>query len=105
MYSERYRPRFHFTARTHWLNDPNGCVYSDGVYHLFFQHNPEAMSQSTITHCCVGSCQNTLGSRSVGSMPWFGTTCRPFSNRRTLYQRKAQERRDRFEPAERIEHA
>jgi hypothetical protein len=35
MYSERYRPRFHFTARTHWLNDPNGCVYSDGMHHLW----------------------------------------------------------------------
>ena len=49
MYSERYRPRFHFTARTHWLNDPNGCVYSDGVYHLFFQHNPEANEWGNMT--------------------------------------------------------
>ncbi|CCE74341.1 glycoside hydrolase family 32 protein [Clavibacter nebraskensis] len=34
------RPRFHFTPRRNWMNDPNGLVHHDGLWHLFFQYNP-----------------------------------------------------------------
>ncbi|WP_434811889.1 GH32 C-terminal domain-containing protein [Microbacterium sp. bgisy189] len=38
---ERFRPQVHFTPAENWMNDPNGMVYVDGTYHLFFQHNPD----------------------------------------------------------------
>ena len=40
MYHEKNRPQFHFSSRRGWLNDPNGCIWHDGLYHLYYQHNP-----------------------------------------------------------------
>lgn len=39
--TDPYRPQLHFAPRENWVNDPNGPVWYDGEYHLFFQHNPE----------------------------------------------------------------
>ncbi|WP_269076557.1 GH32 C-terminal domain-containing protein [Arthrobacter antioxidans] len=38
--TQQYRPFIHFTPEKNWMNDPNGMVYYQGKYHLFFQHNP-----------------------------------------------------------------
>lgn len=37
---ESFRPVYHFSPAYGWMNDPNGMVYKDGIYHLFYQYNP-----------------------------------------------------------------
>jgi fructan beta-fructosidase len=39
---EKYRPQFHFTPNKNWMNDPNGLVYLNGYYHLFYQYYPDS---------------------------------------------------------------
>ncbi len=41
-YAESYRPQYHFTPDSMWMNDPNGMVYYDGEYHLFYQYYPDS---------------------------------------------------------------
>ncbi len=42
LYQEAHRPQFHFSPPGQWMNDPNGMVYYDGEYHLFYQHYPDS---------------------------------------------------------------
>lgn len=41
-YQEQFRPQFHFSPEKMWTNDPNGLVYLDGEYHLFYQYYPDS---------------------------------------------------------------
>jgi fructan beta-fructosidase len=46
---EKFRPQIHFTPEKNWVNDPNGMVFYNGNYHLFFQHSPNATVWSDIS--------------------------------------------------------
>lgn len=41
--TEKHRPKYHYSPKSSWMNDPNGMVYYDGVYHLFYQHYPDGI--------------------------------------------------------------
>lgn len=47
-YTEMYRNQYHYSQYKNWNNDPNGLVYYNGYYHLFFQHNPYGKTWDTM---------------------------------------------------------
>ena len=65
-YGEAYRPQFHFTPAQNWMNDPNGLVYYQGEYHLFYQYNPFGDTLG----------QHVLGPRRQPRPACTGSTCR-----------------------------
>lgn len=39
---DRFYPAYHFRPDKNWMNDPNGLIFHNGLYHMFFQYNPGA---------------------------------------------------------------
>jgi beta-fructofuranosidase len=46
--SDPHRPRYHFLPPANWMNDPNGTIYHNGEYHLFYQFNPKKPKWSNL---------------------------------------------------------
>ena len=46
-YSEPYRNQLAYSALKGWNNDPNGLLYADGVYHMYYQYNYDAGTGET----------------------------------------------------------
>ncbi|GLA23846.1 exoinulinase [Aspergillus phoenicis ATCC 13157] len=48
-YDQPYRGQYHFSPQKNWMNDPNGLLYHNGTYHLFFQYNPGGIEWGNIS--------------------------------------------------------
>ncbi len=48
IYQEEIRQKLHFSSKCGWLNDPNGCFYKDGLFHLYYQHSPFVYHHNTV---------------------------------------------------------
>ena len=47
--TRNYKSALHFTPSYGWMNDPNGLVYHDGTYELYYQHNPRGIDWNCMT--------------------------------------------------------
>ncbi len=54
-----YRPKFHYTSESGWINDPNGFSVFGGKYHLFAQHNPHDTKWGPM-HWCHGVSEDLI---------------------------------------------
>lgn len=89
VYKEKYRPQFHFAAQRGWINDPNGPIYLNGEYHLFYQHNPWMVTMdgrnvtwghSVSTDLIHWKELGTAVSISKLGAPWSGSTVVDWTN-------------------------
>lgn len=79
-YSRPYRNRFHFSTRRGWTNDPNGLVYHEGLYHLYYQYNPFGIRWANMQWGHAVSrdlvhwkeCEPALGCSDVNDMKFSG---------------------------------
>jgi len=46
--NDPHRPAYHFLPAANWMNDPNGLIHWNGVYHLFYQYNPNGAFWGTM---------------------------------------------------------
>ena len=56
--NDPHRPRYHFTAPEGWINDPNGPIYHQGTYHLFYQYRP-VFANGSQSPVCWGHATST----------------------------------------------
>ena len=58
--NDPHRPCYHFTAPEGWINDPNGPIYHEGTYHLFYQYRPVfANGSESESEICWGHASST----------------------------------------------
>ena len=60
LYREPIRQQVHFSPARGWMNDPNGLFYKDGVFNVYFQHNP-LDNRHYSTNCSWGHAQTRDG--------------------------------------------
>lgn len=93
LYSEMWRPNYHFTSADSWINDPNGLTYFRGEYHIYFQLGPGRTSPGNIHwgHATSDDLihftehEPVLAPDESGDM-WSGTTCVDAENRSGLFE-------------------
>ena len=95
-HSEKFRPKFHFTAPVGWLNDPNGLVYIDGTWYLFFQYSPFSLRGSFPKLWGLAKSVDLVNWTQLGVALWAngnsqmysGSACVDFENKSGIFSSK-----------------